>query len=136
MDRVALPLLVLSAAFLLVGCEGNTTLDWRVVNGSSQPLQVSADISPSDMGPRTVTIAPGSEAIVGTSSLGLGAQPDPGNPAANVVGILIIAASGDTAVKNGTASADWVSSSDHRKRLPSHWHHDHRMLVTDVDLEE
>ena len=119
---------------MLCSCEGTTSQDWKVKNASNDTIRVSPSFHVVDMQAPTTVILPGEQVLVASSDDGRGAN---SNSEAHLGRIdrIVIATASDTSSKNGTLSTDWVSRSEHKKRMPSHWYHEHVMTVTDVDLE-
>ena len=134
MKRTPLFLLSIGLVVFFCSCEGTTTQDWKVKNLSSETIQVTPSFHVVDMQVPTTTILPGEVALIASSEEGRGARPDAETHIGNVERILITTAT-DTASRDGTNVADWTSSSDHKRRVPSHWAHEHVMTVTDADLE-
>lgn len=118
-------------AALLYSCSGETTVEKRVTNWSSEPVRLEL-INPENTFLDTL-LQPGQTIVIatGTESEGLAA---PGDPSEDITYLVMYTLNDDTCTRDYLEPNDWQSLSVRTKKMPANYNHTHNFLVTDADF--
>ena len=125
-------ILFVTGVILLLGCEGNTTYEVLVANGTDSVIAVVAE---PDYGLMTDTLLQPDASVIIYSWDKRGGTSTPTNPAWFLKSMKITGPDGDTLQKDYRLEESWDVFIEQRKKAPSDYFHRYTLHASEADFQ-
>lgn len=127
--KYLLPALLLAG--LLYSCSGETTIEKRVTNLSTDVVRLQ--VSNPDNVLLDTLLVPGQTIVIG-NSVESESYPEPIDPSEDITYFVMVNSTDDTCTRDHQDPLMWISLSEKTKRMPANFNHQYDFVVTNADF--